>query len=327
MFEVVWKSGDVTWLPYYQIKHLQSLDAYLELMGVDDASKLTSGKGKPPQDDPQVHLGALSFASPFSPSQQLLLPSQPNTIPSHCLASPVFLRLLDINNPFSFLSTYPSFSESVADFHTLLSAIFRFIDSMPKEIKHPWLKRLNDTEFILDRPESLNPIVIHAGQILKFINFDQSLRDGRSIPDLTGIPLGYDDFARAFNDGRRRNDKREMSLVLTDTSTGDQHIIRSRHPIALRDFAITPVQCGLPAPSTSLDDPNAIIAREYAINQAKQAARRREAIQERIDKQLVPFQKNIRRHSNNPPHHSGTHARKRNTARNFEHHPRPEATQ
>lgn len=57
IFEILWKSGDTTWMPYYQIKHLQALDAYLELMGADNVSKLVTGKGKPPRDDPQVFLG------------------------------------------------------------------------------------------------------------------------------------------------------------------------------------------------------------------------------------------------------------------------------
>lgn len=29
IFEILWKLGDVTWLPYYQITHLQALTDYL----------------------------------------------------------------------------------------------------------------------------------------------------------------------------------------------------------------------------------------------------------------------------------------------------------
>ena len=36
---------------------LPAFEAYLELMGVNDLSKLPTGKGKPPQGDPQVYLG------------------------------------------------------------------------------------------------------------------------------------------------------------------------------------------------------------------------------------------------------------------------------
>ena len=33
VFEILWRSGDVTWLPYYQITHLQALTDYLKLIG------------------------------------------------------------------------------------------------------------------------------------------------------------------------------------------------------------------------------------------------------------------------------------------------------
>ena len=65
VFEIIWKSGDTTWMPLYQIKHLHALEAYLELMGVNDALALPVGTGKPPQEDPQIFLGALTISPPF----------------------------------------------------------------------------------------------------------------------------------------------------------------------------------------------------------------------------------------------------------------------
>ena len=61
VFKVLWKAGDVTWLPYYQIVHLQALDAYFDLLGVEFIKKLPSGKGKPPHNDAQVLLGAIGM--------------------------------------------------------------------------------------------------------------------------------------------------------------------------------------------------------------------------------------------------------------------------
>ena len=61
VFKFLWKAGDITWLPYYQIKHLQALDAYLDSLGVETIGKLPSGKGKPSWDDAQVFLGAISM--------------------------------------------------------------------------------------------------------------------------------------------------------------------------------------------------------------------------------------------------------------------------
>ncbi|KAI0078734.1 hypothetical protein K474DRAFT_1563574, partial [Panus rudis PR-1116 ss-1] len=33
-FEVQWSNGDVTWLPYHEVKHLEAMDAYCDAMGI-----------------------------------------------------------------------------------------------------------------------------------------------------------------------------------------------------------------------------------------------------------------------------------------------------
>ena len=66
LFEIKWMAGDITWLPYSEISHLQALSAYLEVLGIDKISNLTPGQGKPPRDDPQVHIGLVSFPEPLS---------------------------------------------------------------------------------------------------------------------------------------------------------------------------------------------------------------------------------------------------------------------
>jgi len=48
VFQIQWKAGDITWLPYYQITHLYALPIYLDLLGVDNISKLPKGQGTPP---------------------------------------------------------------------------------------------------------------------------------------------------------------------------------------------------------------------------------------------------------------------------------------
>lgn len=40
IFEVKWKSGDITWLPYNKIENLQPLKEYFELIGVEGVSQL-----------------------------------------------------------------------------------------------------------------------------------------------------------------------------------------------------------------------------------------------------------------------------------------------
>ena len=61
IFEIKWKSGHITWLPYYQITHLQALTKYLDLLGGKNIHDLPKGTGRPPQDDPQLSLGTIAF--------------------------------------------------------------------------------------------------------------------------------------------------------------------------------------------------------------------------------------------------------------------------
>ncbi|KAJ3816277.1 hypothetical protein F5880DRAFT_1512804 [Lentinula raphanica] len=53
LFNVKWKSGDTTWLPYHQIDHLDALGDYFEAIGISDISELTSG-GRENVPDPNL---------------------------------------------------------------------------------------------------------------------------------------------------------------------------------------------------------------------------------------------------------------------------------
>ncbi|TDL18540.1 hypothetical protein BD410DRAFT_698614, partial [Rickenella mellea] len=39
-FQIQWSTGDVTWAPYEEVKHLEALSAYCEAMGISNPSKL-----------------------------------------------------------------------------------------------------------------------------------------------------------------------------------------------------------------------------------------------------------------------------------------------
>jgi hypothetical protein len=62
VFEVKWKSGDLTWLPFDQVDHLDALKEYFNVLGIETVAELTAGIGEPPTDDPQVFLGHLSIS-------------------------------------------------------------------------------------------------------------------------------------------------------------------------------------------------------------------------------------------------------------------------
>ena len=50
LFEILWKSGDVTWLPYEQIAKSAALEDYLEAQGVRGIKGLPKGLGQPMRD-------------------------------------------------------------------------------------------------------------------------------------------------------------------------------------------------------------------------------------------------------------------------------------
>jgi len=56
LFEVKWSSGDITWLPYFQIEHLPIIDTYLKLQGVITIDELPPGKGSTTRDNMQAML-------------------------------------------------------------------------------------------------------------------------------------------------------------------------------------------------------------------------------------------------------------------------------
>ncbi|KAJ8507317.1 hypothetical protein ONZ45_g10305 [Pleurotus djamor] len=62
IFEVSWKSGDVTWLPYHEVANLDALQDYLEVLDVENIKSLPRGSGSPP-DDPQIHVSSIGMTS------------------------------------------------------------------------------------------------------------------------------------------------------------------------------------------------------------------------------------------------------------------------
>ena len=153
----------VTWLPYYQITHLQALTDYLELLRVAKISKLPPGKGRPPQDDPQVFLGLISFKSP------------PTSIFS-------FLFSFFGNLSSTLTSTFHSFQYYLRSFlpssFTSLTIDIEFDLTMPYSpgVKHPSFYRISGTHYKARGEHDHFHTTIHVGQIIDFIDFDHHLR-------------------------------------------------------------------------------------------------------------------------------------------------------
>lgn len=77
IFEIKWKSGDITWLPYYQITHLTMLTDYFNFLGISKISKLPLGQRILPLDNPQIFIESISPLLTISTAPLL------NSIKSH----------------------------------------------------------------------------------------------------------------------------------------------------------------------------------------------------------------------------------------------------
>ena len=177
IFEVLWRSGDKTWLPLNQVKELELLAPYF------DAPKLTPRTGRPPVDDPQVFLGSLlavnlykeDFTSLGSHSLLLQGTTEPS-LPNYPI-TPV-------------TSSYPTIAP-IATFH-------------PKNHykPHPCLSARPDSFVQLT---AVNPnLIVHPAQLIKYLEYDHDIR--RCSVTINAIePSGYEAFATAYNLTKGKN--------------------------------------------------------------------------------------------------------------------------
>jgi hypothetical protein len=270
LFEIKWKSGDVTWLPYYQITHLQALTDYFELLGTTRISNLPPGTGTPPAEDPQVFIGALTISHDIEP----LLPS------------PIFHCFFSINTviPFFNISFFPPTSFR-SDFDPFFDMPFN------SSIDHPRFARLTPTQYVVTDPNNYVSSVIHVGQIATFLQFDDDIRARGHLQGLGAIPLGFAEFAHTWNEGVRAQDTRRVSQV-TMTSNAEEHFFEpSKHPLRIRDFHITPEQAGLVDEvrhNTTSNVQNDIM-QEYATMMFRRQANQRRGYDERREKRLRAY--------------------------------------
>ena len=126
VFEVKWKAGDTTWLPYDRVDHLSALQDYFDVLGIEDVSELTEGNGAPPMDNPQVFLGGmgLTFSYKDSPSSNYPVSSrhqQPSITSSTSQRPSVTVTF----GPLSFLVSTPIFYfiRCLVSFFTAVSSL------------------------------------------------------------------------------------------------------------------------------------------------------------------------------------------------------------
>jgi hypothetical protein len=178
LFEILWKSGDRSWMPYAQAKRLQALDEYFEAIGISDVKDLPYGQGKPPVDGEEVMVSsAMTHFWTYKAGE----------------AIGEFSDILPIPHmPPKSLSPRHQFR---------LGALTEDLDKLPEHMSaynegHHTLIRIKRGTFRYN--SELGPELIAAATIRHYIDYHIALCADDTIPSLA--PAGYDDFADTMNE-------------------------------------------------------------------------------------------------------------------------------
>lgn len=192
VFEIKWKAGDITWLPYYQITHLDALTDYFDLIGISKVLKLPQGKGIPLADDPQIFIGSLS---PFVSHHQLS--------PIHSIKTSIHLFIKSIACHFPRIFRLPTkFSSITVNFDTA-SAM-----TCLRGIGHPNFIHISPTHHEIRSLDYQLPATLHIRQLADIVLFDAAICACGGLADLSFVPLGFTKFALAWNTGVCPDDPR-----------------------------------------------------------------------------------------------------------------------
>ncbi|KAK1231715.1 hypothetical protein PQX77_005163 [Marasmius sp. AFHP31] len=70
LFHVLWKSGDLTWLPYDRIEHLSQLEEYFELLGIENIAALRPTRGTA-HNSSETFLGSIGVPDSLNNTENL----------------------------------------------------------------------------------------------------------------------------------------------------------------------------------------------------------------------------------------------------------------
>ncbi|KAJ3514734.1 hypothetical protein NLJ89_g2201 [Agrocybe chaxingu] len=251
IFEILWSAGDKTWLPYDQVDHLHALTAYLELLGVDSIDKLPKGDGKPPSDDPQVFLGAISHDGWASTStiKEMGMPIFPHHPLRRSIVSllPIWY-ILHISCSLSTMASryhpYPKKKGKGGPTPLNKSNPKSNSNDVLRTVKNDNIHRLTATLFLItDIPDSEHgeypEYTISAAELANCVDHDRKLRDSPDDALELPQPFVYPLVARAFNEGRYGRERFATYAPFNDDldDSGD--------PVDLGAFNITLEQRGI----------------------------------------------------------------------------------
>ena len=286
IFKIKWKSGDITWLPYYQITHLRALTDYLDLLGESHIRNLPRGTSKPPQEDPQLFAGFLTFIPHHVSPPNTSILNHYKTQLHHSLPIPTILTFINPILP----HYYPCSSPTLGYVRRTPMPCSRQ-PALPG-VAHPSFTRITPTSYLMRNPDYPVHTTIHVGQITKYLQFDEQLRTYYDdAADFTSVPIGFAEFGVAWNEGTVPGDPCRISTISLTNDPCDNSIIPSMHPVQLYEFHITPAQASVV--SATSEQPNttlqAEINQEFAAIMVARQKKQRQYFEERQEKKTRAF--------------------------------------
>ena len=201
IFEIKWKAGDITWLPYAQISHLQALIDYFELLGIETVANLPTGRGKPPRDDLQVHVGTISFSKPLSKWKTYKF-----FICTQQIISSLANRLSNVAHILPCVSNRQFDSESdISSIHSTSSSMStpKIINNFPA-VNNPAVYRSGRATFTLKHPTASSvltaPTTIGTSSIFELIDYHDAILKLKDMSkELQPEPFAWDKFVKFWN--------------------------------------------------------------------------------------------------------------------------------
>lgn len=174
-FQVEWKTGDVTWLSYDQVSHLDALGEYLDLLGLANITGLMPRDKESSRDDPRLDVRALSLREDIS----INTPPDPPIYPTSS-ATPI-------------PTISPSFSWS-DDLKISLYAM-----TVPQDKGDLLYFAGHGRDILIRNPEHPEEAhLIMRDQLKLYVAYSHALHNKGPRSRHPG-PLGYKFFAQAFN--------------------------------------------------------------------------------------------------------------------------------
>ncbi|KAG1759435.1 hypothetical protein EDD22DRAFT_955896 [Suillus occidentalis] len=204
MFEVEWRAGDVTWLPYASVSHLDALNKYLDLLGLTNINSLTDRPGTAPREEPRSFSGSVSLggAANINTAMATTLPTPP---PHHQ------------NLPSSSATHIPSpASTSWFDDHD----IPLYIMTVTQDEGHLAYFSGHGRDILIRSPHvEEESHLVTRDQLKLFISYSHALHN-KSADARPPSPLGYKFFTQAFNSEGLASSASYVDELGTVISTG-----------------------------------------------------------------------------------------------------------